>query len=47
LQYVIAELNESLDDNIELTDEEKGEVFFILKTVISSLSQDRSIIAAE
>jgi hypothetical protein len=38
LQYVISELNESLEDNTELNDEEKGEVFFVLKTVISSLS---------
>ena len=37
LQYVIAELNEPMDDGIELDDEEKGEVFFVLKTVITSL----------
>ena len=37
LQYVISELNEPLDDNTPLNDEEKGEVFFVLKTVISSL----------
>jgi hypothetical protein len=37
LQYVIAELNEPLEDGTELNDEEKGEVFFVLKTVISSL----------
>ena len=37
LQYVISELNEPLEDGSELNDEEKGEVFFVLKTVISSL----------
>jgi hypothetical protein len=37
LQYVISELNEPLEDGTELNDEEKGEVFFVLKTVISSL----------
>jgi hypothetical protein len=48
LQYVIAELNESLDDGTRLNDEEKGEIFFVLKTVISSLSsQNRRIIEAE
>lgn len=38
LRYVISELNQPLDNGIELDDEEKGEVFFVLKTVISSLS---------
>jgi len=38
LQYVISELNEPLEDGEELNDEEKGEVFFVLKTVIASLS---------
>jgi hypothetical protein len=37
LQYVIAELNEPADDGAVLSDEEKGEVFFVLKTVITSL----------
>jgi hypothetical protein len=37
LQYIISELNEPMDDGAELNDEEKGEVFFVLKTVISSL----------
>ena len=37
LRYVISELNEPLEDGKELDDEEKGEVFFVLKTVISSL----------
>jgi hypothetical protein len=38
LQYVISELNQPLEDGSELGDEQKGEVFFVLKTVISSLS---------
>ena len=38
LQYVISEINEPLEDGTELDDEEKGEVFFVLKTVISSFS---------
>ena len=37
LQYVISELNEPLEDGTELDDEQKGEIFFVLKTVISSL----------
>ena len=37
LQYVISELNEPMEDGSELDDEEKGEVFFVVKTVISSL----------
>jgi hypothetical protein len=44
LQYVISELNEPMEDGDELNDEEKGEVFFILKTVISSLCGNRRII---
>jgi hypothetical protein len=40
LQYVISELNEPMEDGTELNDEEKGEVFFILKTVISSIDQE-------
>jgi hypothetical protein len=39
VQYVISELNQPLDDGIEWEDEEKGEVFFVLKTVISSLAR--------
>jgi hypothetical protein len=38
LQYVIGEINETLQDGTRLADEEKGEVFFILKTVISTFS---------
>ena len=37
LHYVISELNE-LHDGKELDDNAKGEVFFVLKTVISSLA---------
>jgi hypothetical protein len=40
LQYVISELNEPLENGIELNDEEKGEIFFVLKTVISSLCRE-------
>ncbi|HEY2383719.1 MAG TPA: hypothetical protein VGK48_21300 [Terriglobia bacterium] len=39
LQYVISELNEPLEDDVELNEEEKGEIFFILKTVIASLDR--------
>ena len=38
IQYVISELNNPLEDGIVLEDEQKGEVFFVLKTVISSLA---------
>jgi hypothetical protein len=40
LQYVISELNEPMEDGAELNDEEKGEVFVVLKTVISSLKSE-------
>jgi hypothetical protein len=40
LQYVISELNEPMEDGTELNDEEKGEIFFILKTVISAIEQE-------
>jgi len=39
LQYVISEINQTLNDGSDLADEEKGEVFFVLKTVISTLSR--------
>jgi hypothetical protein len=39
LQYVISELNEPTEDGLELNDEEKGEVFFVLKTIISSMTR--------
>jgi hypothetical protein len=44
LQYIVSELNEPMDDGAELTDEEKGEVFFLLKTIIASLNDQRRII---
>jgi hypothetical protein len=37
VQYIISELNEPFQEGEQLNDEEKGEVFFVLKTVISSL----------
>ena len=39
LQYVITEINQIMDDEAPLADEQKGEIFFILKTVISSLKE--------
>ena len=39
LQYVISELNQPQDSGEVLEDEQKGEVFFVLKTVISSLAR--------
>ena len=39
LQYVISELNQPLEDGSVLQDEQKGEVFFLLRTVISSLTR--------
>jgi hypothetical protein len=41
LQYVISEINQPLDDGTQLADEQKGEVFFVLKTVITTLSGNR------
>ncbi len=38
LHYVISEINQPLDDGTQLADEQKGEVFFVLKTVITTLS---------
>jgi hypothetical protein len=40
LQYVISELNDPIEDDADLSDEEKGEVFFVLKTVITSLCNE-------
>jgi hypothetical protein len=37
LQYILFEINQPLEDGSELPDEEKGEVFFLLKTVMASL----------
>jgi len=39
IQFVISELNQPLEDGTLLEDEQKGEVFFVLKTVISSLTR--------
>jgi hypothetical protein len=39
IHYVISELNLPLEDGTLLEDEQKGEVFFVLKTVISSLTR--------
>jgi hypothetical protein len=39
IRYIISELNQPLDDGAELGDEEKGEVFFVLKTIIASLAR--------
>lgn len=39
IQYIISELNQPLENGTMLEDEEKGEVFFVLKTVISSLTR--------
>jgi hypothetical protein len=39
IHYVISELNQPLEDGTILEDEQKGEVFFVLKTVISSLTR--------
>ena len=47
LQYVISELNQPLEDGSELDDNGKGEVFFLLKTVISSLSNKENTIGFE
>ncbi len=41
LQYVISEINQPMDDGTQLGDEQKGEVFFVLKTVITTLSGSR------
>jgi len=47
LQYVISELNQPLEDGRELDDNGKGEVFFLLKTVITSLSNKENTIGFE
>jgi hypothetical protein len=38
-QYVMSELSQPLEDGTVLDDEEKGEVFFLLRTVISSFTR--------
>jgi hypothetical protein len=40
VQYLISELNEPMEDGAELNDEEKGEVFFVVKTVIESFKNE-------
>jgi 3-oxoacyl-(acyl-carrier-protein) synthase len=40
VQYIISELNQPLEDGTLLVDEQKGEVFFVLKTVISSFARE-------
>jgi hypothetical protein len=47
LQYVISELSQPLEDGSELDDNGKGEVFFLLKTVIASLSNKENNIGFE
>lgn len=42
MQYVISELNQPLEDGSLLEDEQKGEVFFVLRTVISSFARKPS-----
>jgi hypothetical protein len=39
IHYVISELNQPLETGDILEDDQKGEVFFVLKTVISSLAR--------
>jgi hypothetical protein len=39
VQYIISELNQPLEDGSHLEDEQKGEVFFVLRTVISSFAR--------
>jgi len=38
MQYVISELNQPLENGTLLEDEQKGEIFFVLRTVISSFA---------
>jgi hypothetical protein len=47
IEYVVSELSQPLDDGTELDDTGKGEVFFLLKTVISSLSNKEKTIGFE
>lgn len=37
LQYIITEINRVPEDNVSLSDEQKGEIFFVVKTVMSTL----------
>ena len=38
LGFVITEVQDAIDDGLDLDDEDKGKVFFVLKTVISSMT---------
>jgi hypothetical protein len=38
LGFVITEVQDAIEDGLKLDDEEKGTVFFVLKTVISSMT---------
>ncbi len=40
VQYIISELNQPLENGTMLEDEQKGEVFFVLRTVISSFAKN-------
>jgi len=42
VQYIISELNQPLENGKLLEDEQKGEVFFVLRTVISSFARNPS-----
>ena len=37
LQYIITEINRTAGEGADFTDEQKGEVFFVVKTVMSTL----------
>ena len=39
LQYLITEINRSSEEGNELSDEQKGEVFFVVKTVMSTFTR--------
>ena len=38
--FVINEVHDAIEDGLDLREEEKGTVFFVLKTVIRTLTQD-------
>jgi hypothetical protein len=40
LGYVVTEVQDAIDDGLELRDEEKGTVFFVMKTVIALMSAE-------
>ena len=39
LQYIITEINRTAGEATDLTDEQKGEVFFVVKTVMSTFTR--------